>query len=176
MRPKGFSLIELMVTVAIIAVLSAVASLGYSQIRKNARDAQRQMVMKDMEASLELYRTANFGFIPAVTHSWQYNFSSLIASGYLKSNTVELEPLTNRSSRYTYTYCAGENNHKYLLVAFLEKPPQSQSVAGPIVSYNSGQCTNQGGVISNPDFSDWQANVVCGSSVGNTYVYCLGAL
>ncbi len=176
MKPKGFSLIELMVTVAIIAVLSAVASLGYSQIRKNARDAQRQMVMKDMEASLELYRTANFGFIPAVTHSWQYNFSSLIAGGFLQSNTVELEPLTNRGSRTTYTYCAGENNHKYLLIAFLEKPGQSQAVSGPIVSYNAGECTNQGGVILSPDFTDWKANVVCGSTVSNTYVYCLGAL
>ena len=174
--PKGFSLVELMVTVTIIALVTAVMAVNYSDARKNTRDSQRQMVMIDMAASLDLYRASNFGLVPTVSTAWQNSFSSLISGGFIKTSTVETEPLTSRDNKYTYTYCADADGHKMLLIAFLEKVSGSQSVAGNITSYTSGQCTNQGGVITS-GFSAWQSEVVCGTTLSNgMYAYCLGAL
>ncbi len=53
---KGFTLIELMVSVAIIAMLTAIAMVSFSGANKKARDGRRKSDLEKMRISLEMYR------------------------------------------------------------------------------------------------------------------------
>jgi prepilin-type N-terminal cleavage/methylation domain-containing protein len=61
---QGFTLIELMVTIGIIAILSAVLFASYNSAREQARDKLRMSDLKEVQVALELYK-AQHGRYPA---------------------------------------------------------------------------------------------------------------
>jgi prepilin-type N-terminal cleavage/methylation domain-containing protein len=52
---RGFTLIELMVTVAIIGVLSAIVTSNFTQARAKSRDAKRISDIANIQLSLSIY-------------------------------------------------------------------------------------------------------------------------
>ncbi|MBU6415278.1 type II secretion system GspH family protein [Patescibacteria group bacterium] len=54
---KGFTIIELLVVLAIIAMLASAALAFYSQVRLKARDATREQNIKTIQTALNLYAT-----------------------------------------------------------------------------------------------------------------------
>ncbi len=59
MKRKGFTLIEILVVITIIAVLTAIGVISYSSMQKNARDARRKGDMKTLQNALEQYYSQN---------------------------------------------------------------------------------------------------------------------
>lgn len=64
MNRKGFTLIEVMVTVTIIALLSVMVISGYSQQQKRSRDARRIADVGSLGIAIESYN-ASHGSYPA---------------------------------------------------------------------------------------------------------------
>ena len=62
---KGFTLVELLVVVAIIGLLSTLAAVSLGSARSKARDAKRLSDIKQLSTALELYYSDNNGY-PAV--------------------------------------------------------------------------------------------------------------
>lgn len=60
---SGFTLVEILVAIAIIAILSSVVYSSFSTARANARDTERQVALKELQLSVERYR-AEFGRYP----------------------------------------------------------------------------------------------------------------
>ena len=58
-KRRGFSLIELMVGVSIIAVLATVGMVSYRSANARARDSRREADVQQIRAALEMYRTDN---------------------------------------------------------------------------------------------------------------------
>lgn len=56
---KGFTLIELMVVITVIAILAAIALFSFTRIQKQARDARRKSEMKTLATALQAYYTDN---------------------------------------------------------------------------------------------------------------------
>lgn len=56
---RGFTLIELMITVAVIAILASIAYPSYSQYVRQARRAEAQSVMQEMQLLQEKWRANN---------------------------------------------------------------------------------------------------------------------
>lgn len=56
---KGFTLIELMIGVSIIAVIAAVGLVSFSQAQKLGRDAKRKQDLRTIAVALELYKQKN---------------------------------------------------------------------------------------------------------------------
>lgn len=56
---KGFTLGELLVTIAIIALLSTIVLASMSEARKKARDKQRVSDIAQIQLALRLYKDAN---------------------------------------------------------------------------------------------------------------------
>jgi len=56
-KPKGFTIIELLVVVAIIGLLAATSLALFSSARTKARDAQREEHIKTLQNAMALYAT-----------------------------------------------------------------------------------------------------------------------
>ena len=58
-QKKGFTLIEVLVSISIIALLSSVVLAATNSARKNARDSKRISSIRELQVGLELYFTDN---------------------------------------------------------------------------------------------------------------------
>lgn len=61
---KGFTLVELLVVVAIIGLLAGIAVVSVNSVRVKARDAKRIADVKQIQNALELYNNTKGGAYP----------------------------------------------------------------------------------------------------------------
>ncbi len=57
----GFTLIELMVAIAIVAVLSAIGLVAFSSVQKNSRDARRRAELQTIASAIESAKDQDAG-------------------------------------------------------------------------------------------------------------------
>lgn len=65
MNKKGFTLVEIMIVVAIVALLAAIAIPGLLRSRINAQEATAQSTLKTIATAMESFAAANAGNYPA---------------------------------------------------------------------------------------------------------------
>ena len=67
---KGFSLFELLVTISIIGILTAIASVSFSSAQKKARDARRLEDISNVAKAAETYYSLSNYVYPSNTNPW----------------------------------------------------------------------------------------------------------
>lgn len=153
---KGFTLVELLVVVAIIGLLAGIATVSVNSTRVRARDARRIADVKQMQNALELYNNANSGVYPvavatvlggvgATTISSGGGISgAVVGDAFL--NVVPKDPAATQN--YTYIACgtvavvgppavAGKNCLAYA-IAFTTEASTSLGVAGKYCATPTG--------------------------------------
>lgn len=141
---RGFSLIELMVAIAIIAVISSVALSSFSAIQRQGRDTQRQSDLRALQLALQQYYANESHFPDALTLTSGAALTN--CTGIVSGCTVTriylgvtpADPVTGTGTPYCYTSLtsalvgatacvtgqASESTcHYYALHAKLENPP-----------------------------------------------------
>lgn len=146
----GFTLIEILIVVAIIAVLASAVLVGLGPIQRQGRDARRISDLRQAQNALELYYSkcgyypggvaaASCGaFTPAT--SWSDMKSALIGSN-IGVSQIPNDPSSNR----VYVYNVSARGDSYVLGADLEdgnNPAFDNSATGNVLGLNCGKTMN----------------------------------
>lgn len=114
----GFTLIEVLVSISIIALLSSVVMAATNTARKNARDSKRISSIREIQTALELYFTDHQSYPDADTSEtsglssgtggvWDTpqdgDFLQVLVDGKYLQGTV-LDPLNETDSQYNLRY------------------------------------------------------------------------
>jgi len=104
---RGFTLVELLVSATIIALLAGIGVASFSALSKQSRDSRRKADLENLRSALELYRSDN-DYYPA-------DLATLVTDGYLGKALAD--PKADRQ----YAYCpSGAPVTNYALYAALE--------------------------------------------------------
>ena len=123
---KAFTLVELLVVMAIIGVLASLGVASFRTAQMRGRDAQRKSDLKQVSHSLELYY-ADYGKYPTVDEiDFGSQFSDSKGTVYFK--ILPIDPLTSQS--YTYEVPDAPTNQKYKLFAKLENTEDQDCIDG----------------------------------------------
>ncbi|MBI4099121.1 type II secretion system protein [Candidatus Parcubacteria bacterium] len=68
-KEAGFTMIELLVVVAIIGLLASVILVSLNTVRINARNASRRTTLQQLQTALELYFDSNNRY-PSTSENW----------------------------------------------------------------------------------------------------------
>lgn len=123
---KAFTLIELIVVIAIISVLSSLLMANFVGFRARGRDAQRKSDLRQIQAALEMYR-ADAGTYPTLPSCG----SSLVSGSVTYMQKVPCDP-----SGGSYYYVAGSSAYVYCLRTCLENGSDSERDAVKLGSNN----------------------------------------
>ena len=104
---KGFTLIEILVTISIIGLLTMIGMTNFRVANQKARDGRRQGDLEQIKAALELYRTDEAAYPGSITAGNPIQS----ATGTIYMNEVPTDPLSTQDYYYssngdTYTLCA----------------------------------------------------------------------
>lgn len=144
---KGFTLIEIIVVMAVIAILFGVSATSYTASMKKARDSERKFEFKTIQTALEVYHQQNGAYPINPTGNW---VCSTDAQPWIPQLTTEYikelprDPTNNGNANSNYAYCYYSHNNfcgmggvDYILTTRLENT-QDSSAGNRIIVHGSG--------------------------------------
>lgn len=141
LKNQGFSLLEMLVVMAIMGIILTVSAVSYLTIQQKGRDSRRQTDIEQLRTALEVYRSQT-GAYPSIAadNTWA-NASNLnnvlVTPGYMQK--IPSDP--QQSATYPYQYKSWNSWQRYCIVAYFERGSTlSQCVAptqpAPTPQYN----------------------------------------
>ncbi len=110
----GFTLIELMVVVAIIGLLLAAGLASYTSVQKTARDGRRIQDTKAIQDAVEQYRGAN-ALYPTAANFTNANMAPYFSTGVIPTppngGTLVVGGPAAGATAYEYTTTAAADNY-----------------------------------------------------------------
>ena len=157
---KGFTLVELLVVMAILGVLVTLVSGNFRLSQIRGKDAQRKSDLKQIATSLELFY-GDYGYYPEAEDGYimacffeegvggsrcdwgQEDDFKDVFPGTVSPRTVYLKNVpSDPSSDYEYFYRTLDNAQKFQIFARLENPEDQNCLGGdcnaPSVDYECG--------------------------------------
>ncbi|AKM83449.1 MAG: pilin domain-containing protein, general secretion pathway protein G [Candidatus Woesebacteria bacterium GW2011_GWF1_31_35] len=164
---KAFTLVELLVVMAIIGVLAALAVGSFRTAQMRGRDAQRKSDLKQISNSLELFyadygkypsdvtgRIAGCPYNPALSTgtSCTWGISEFSDSKTVYFKILPIDP-TSPTTEYIYGL-VNSSNQKYRLFARLENPKDQNIDSSITVICGSGKLCNFAVTSANTSVSE----------------------
>lgn len=125
-QKKGFTLVELIVVITILAILWTIAFISLEWYSKDARDSTRLSDMSKIKTSLDLFYLGSWKYPEStnpytITYSWanvwdQGIFWETTYTSVSRLNKLPLDPLTNLE----YVYATTNNRQEYELAWIYE--------------------------------------------------------
>lgn len=170
MRTRGFTLIELMVVIAIIGLLASIITISLVSSKAKGRDAKRVADVRTIQLALETYYNDN-GTYPVTIYNAPFT------PNYL--TTVPTDPNSQAAYKYSAYNSAGSANCttnlpiRYHLAAVME----SSDTQGSPLPYNSvlkqDNDWSSGGLSAcTGSTADFNGNALNCSGGANSYDNC----
>ncbi|MBI1871808.1 prepilin-type N-terminal cleavage/methylation domain-containing protein [Candidatus Collierbacteria bacterium] len=117
---KGFTFVELLVSVTIVAVLAAIGAVAYSSTSKRSRDTKRTADIQSIRSGLEIHRS-EVGNYPSLLPGGGGCITStqIENAGVIYLNPIPTDPINNATYCYRYTR-GGSPYTTYTLTCTLE--------------------------------------------------------
>src|SRR4030042_4433007 len=90
---RGFTLVELLVVIAVIAIVMGIGVASYGRVQRSGRDSQRQADLHLIAAALEQY----YGDYNAYPLTGQLNQLTLATGGQVYLSDIPDDPLNSGS-------------------------------------------------------------------------------
>lgn len=134
---RGFTLLELLVTATLIAVLTVIGIVSYSSVNKRSRDVKRRSDLEQLRSALEMFRSDKTQYpgnasYPSIQDA-TFNDASTLGSSIVANNYIPSIP-TDPDGKSSYYYEPSSSNNiynGYCVCAMLE-----------IIPSNAGTCTS----------------------------------
>lgn len=146
MRKSGFTIVELLVVIVVIAILASISIIAYTGVQNRASDARRESDIQTIKKSIEAYK-ASTGAYPAVTSANQDSSAfetSYVTGSFLdtiKANgivtSIPVDPTNNSTYFYRYflydagSYGCDASRGKFYILAIKAFQGKSGSNYGP---------------------------------------------
>lgn len=141
---QGFSLVELLVVLAVIAIISGISIFALNDVRIASRDARRKADMETIRSALELYKS-DCGSYPV---SLSGGSSLTGPSGSPCAGNVYMQTVPSDPTSGSYLYIRGTAVTTYNLCVRLEQGTGT-TPCGPsnVLSCSGGNCNYK---VTNP--------------------------
>jgi prepilin-type N-terminal cleavage/methylation domain-containing protein len=120
-KNKGFTLIEMLVVIAVIGLLAALILVGLSSFRTRGRDTRRIADLKEVQNGLEVYYMKN-GNYPNV-NTWSALETALVGAD-IGITSIPKDP----TATYNYVYGVDATQQHYVIGATIEDEAGNQSL------------------------------------------------
>ena len=138
---KGFTIVELLIVMSILAVLATFFISGYTGTQRRARDAQRKSDLKQIANSFEIFFSDHKRYPPASgTQIAACTYNAVAETGtacawasgqFSDGTTVYFKTVPgDPSGGYTYVYRTDANGTNFKLYARLENPEDPDIITG----------------------------------------------
>ncbi len=127
-KRQGFTLLEVLVSATIIAVLTTIGLVSFSSVNKRSRDVKRKGDLEQIRSALEMYRSDNStypGEYPRVVGAGAFAdaaglSAALVTGSYMPS--IPADPNEDNAYYYQTTATSGQYT-SYCICAHLETLP-----------------------------------------------------
>lgn len=118
---KGFTLVEILLVIAILAIISTIGAVSYSNIRNNSEDAKRRTDIGEIRSALEQYKSVNNTYpTPNVTITMGLEFGT---SGLNDANNTYMSKIPQDPDFPVKTYYyESTDGSDYILRSELNNP------------------------------------------------------
>jgi prepilin-type N-terminal cleavage/methylation domain-containing protein len=118
---KGFTLVELMVVITVIAILMTIAIVSFTRIQKQARDTKRKADIRTLQTALQAYFT-EFQAYPIQNPDPANATTSLavLATNGTYIPSIPLAPLGSTGTNQGYMYVSDPTGFTYAICTNLE--------------------------------------------------------
>lgn len=117
-RQRGFTIVELLIVIVVIAILAAIVIVAYNGIQDKAKFAQKRTDIENLQKLVEMYYAQN-GSYPA-TSGWQYqrrdgnNFIPGIVPQFASTLPQVTDGPTGAPTNNTYIYTSNGTDYKLM--------------------------------------------------------------
>ncbi|MAU33596.1 hypothetical protein CL689_00765 [Candidatus Saccharibacteria bacterium] len=165
-RQTGFTIVELLIVIVVIAILAAITIVAYNGIRQQANDSTVQSDLKNFVKLVELYNVKRGGY-PTSTADLQWMDQNVGAIAVGRDSYAILFSNSDGTDRnFQYCYSTVTSGYPFAVVA--------RSSSGRVYSYGG----NTNGEYTGSIGGNWQSNCtglgVQMSSNQTTFLYANG--
>ena len=122
-KNKGFTLIEMMITIAIVAILSAIVFASVDYAKKRSRDSNRRIDIANINLAIQRYITIN-GHAPTIAGA--YYASELKNWAVLQSELAPYLPLLPKDPCGINCYTTVNGKKKFFVYEYNSDPAHTK--------------------------------------------------
>ena len=134
-KTKGFTLVELLIVIVVIAILAAISIVAYNGVTNKARDDERVADARDIINAAAVYNSENAHW-PTISELGSFNTVKL--SDQTKSRLGTVAPSAGDKNKYQYKLCGTAPNFTGAKVTYWKEVISSHEHHEKTVSSGSG--------------------------------------